>query len=262
MLRLSALVALAVVVHGIPQPKKCGIDGYNPKPLRKGENDEPYKASSPKGHYEYFFNFCGHAKGCYQQPTCQVRIREDGKEEIATVTTTGELYTMLWEKIEPKEFAAMKSKGLGDFKDGLKVGYQIGPMQRSTTIYVPCIEEGSDVEEAKIVGYVTEDPILHYSMVMPSRHGCPVPVSQMPINIGSGGTSKSSLFGMFLIMGLLVYCCAGAWYKRERLGAQGIEMIPHIDSMCAMVECTKGMFAAEAGGMFNRAGQQFGDDGL
>lgn len=103
-----------------------------------------------------------------------------------------------------------------------------------------------------VLRYVTEDPILHYSMVMPSRHGCPVPVSQMPINIGSGGNSKSSLFGMFLvplscpayvcslpssscicrlscqrhsclieqIMGLLVYCCAGAWYKRERLGAQ------------------------------------------
>ena len=25
-----------------------------------------------KGDYKYFFNFCGHAKGCYQQPACQV----------------------------------------------------------------------------------------------------------------------------------------------------------------------------------------------
>ena len=29
----------------------------------------------------------------------QVRIREDGKEEIATVTTTGELYKMKWDKL-------------------------------------------------------------------------------------------------------------------------------------------------------------------
>jgi len=35
-------------------------------------SDEPYKVDSPKGDYKYFFNFCGHAKGCYQQPACQV----------------------------------------------------------------------------------------------------------------------------------------------------------------------------------------------
>ena len=161
-------------------------------------SDEPYQAQSPKGHYRYFFNFCGHAKGCYSQPSCQVtcpltpkrraeparaatpllmslpslhrrssligaqprtlellyrtpplrvqqvRIREDGKEEIATVTTTGELYKMKWEKLAAKDFTHMESIGVGRFTDGVKVTYSIGPMQRSTTILVPCLDKNSD----------------------------------------------------------------------------------------------------------------------
>jgi hypothetical protein len=253
------------VAEGIPKRNKCGVDGYNVKPLRRGEDEEPYSGKSPKGHYEYFFNMCGHAKGCYQQPSCQVRLREDGKEEIATVTTTGELYTMKWEKLEPKELADLKEKGLGDFKDGVKVNYEIGPMQRSTTIMVPCVEDDNkEVEEGKVTGSVTEGPILHYNIVLPSRHGCPVPVSQLPINIGGGGATKGHFFAIFLFCGLIIYCCVGAWYKRDRLGAQGIEMIPHIDSICAVVECTKGMCSGDGdgmGGMFNKA-RGVGDDGL
>jgi len=257
---IICLAILAAVVEAVPKRNKCGVDGYNVKSLRRGENDEPYEASSPKGHYKYFLNFCGHAKGCYAQPACQVKIREDGKEEIATVTTTGELYTMKWEKLEAKELADIKAKGLGDFKDGVKVNYAIGPMQRSTTILVPCSEDSDDKAFA---GPVVEGPGLHYTAVFPSRHGCPVPVSQLPINIA--GTSKTHIFSFLVIFGLLAYCVVGAWYKREYLGAQGIEMIPHIDSICAMVECTKSSFAGDGeggmGGMFNRA-RGVGDDGL
>jgi len=254
---------LAVVTQAVPARSKCGIDGYNVKALRLGENDDPYTATSPKGHYKYFFNFCGHAKGCYQQPSCQVRIREDGKEEIATVTTTGELYKMKWEKLDQKDFADIKTKGVGDFKDGLKVSYAIGPMQRSTTIMVPC-DDSSDKEPKidKVQGFSVEGPGLHYTMVLPSRHGCPVPTSQLPINMGNA--SKGHIFSYLLILGLLVYCCVGAWYKRERMGAQGVEMIPHIDTICALVECTKtSIWGGEdgMGGVFNRA-RGVGDDGL
>jgi len=257
----SVLVLLCFValVSAIPQRNKCGVDGYNVKPLRMGENDEPYEASSPKGHFKYFFNFCGHAKGCYQQPSCQVRLKEDGKEEIATVTTTGELYKMKWEKMEMKDFASIKAQGLGTFTDGVKVNYAIGPMQRSTTIMVPC-EDGLD--NRKVKGFSVEKPVLHYTIVLPSKHGCPVPVSQLPVNLA--GASKGHMFGFFIMVGLAAYCCVGAWYKRERLGAQGFEMIPHIDSICALVDCTKTMFAGDSdgmGGMFNRA-RGVGDDGL
>merc|ERR1711966_495428 len=186
----SVLVLLCFValVSAIPQRNKCGVDGYNVKPLRMGENDEPYEASSPKGHFKYFFNFCGHAKGCYQQPSCQVRLKEDGKEEIATVTTTGELYKMKWEKMEMKDFASIKAQGLGTFTDGVKVNYAIGPMQRSTTIMVPC-EDGLD--NRKVKGFSVEKPVLHYTIVLPSKHGCPVPVSQLPVNLA--GASKGHM---------------------------------------------------------------------
>jgi hypothetical protein len=65
-------------------------------------------------------------------------------------------------------------------------------------------------------------------------------------------------------MGLIIYCCVGAWYKRERLGAQGSEMIPHIDSINSLIECTKTSIAGDAdgmGGMFNSV-RGVGDDGL
>ena len=121
-------------------------------------------------------------------------------------------------------------------------------------------------------------------------------------------TEMSSML-LSQILGLLVYCCVGAWYKRERMGAQvptichaldslamshhllndpaldvdpacgrafpsvcdlslfvcqGVEMIPHIDTICALVECTKtSIWGGEdgMGGVFNRA-RGVGDDGL
>jgi len=260
------VVLLVGVAEGVIR-NKCGVDGYNVKPLRLAENEKPYEASSPKGHFKYFFNFCGHADGCYQQPSCQVKIREDGKEEIATVTTTGELYKMKWDKMEPKDFDDVKKLGIGTFKDGLKVSYAIGKMQRSTTIFVPCLDDSvTDMpnhEEGKIAGYMKEGPPLHYQAVFPSKHGCAVPVSALTIGIPTH--SKGHMFGFLLVLGILVYCCAGAWYKRERLGAQGIEMIPHVDSMCACVECAKGTCSGDSesgmGSMFARA-RGVGDDGL
>jgi len=262
---LLLLVCSATLVSAIPsQHKKCGVDGYNVKGLRKGENDEPYQAQSPKGHYRYFFNFCGHAKGCYSQPSCQVRIREDGKEEIATVTTTGELYKMKWEKLAAKDFTHMESIGVGRFTDGVKVTYSIGPMQRSTTILVPCLDKNSDYEEGKVAGYTVEGPTLHYTSVYPSKHGCKLSLSQLPINFSTKHVQKHHAFGFFLFMGLMIYCCVGAWYKRERLGAQGMEMIPHIDSITAAIECTKAQISGDAdgmGGMFNSV-RGVGDDGL
>jgi len=262
---LFLLLVAASVVHGVPVHHKCGVDGYNVKALQRGENDDPYTVSSPGRHYKYFFNFCGHAKGCYQQPSCQVKMRENGKEEIATVTTTGELYMMHWEKLVDADFSYIKGKNLGTFTDGLKVTYKIGPKQRSTTILVPCLEKAGTGAE-KPVGFSIENPTLHYTMVLPSRHGCALPMSQLPIGKGGSvvGGSKGSIVGLMAVVAFVAYCCAGAWYKRERLGAQGIEMIPHIDSMCAVVECAKSMCSGDGdsmGGMFNKA-RGVGDDGL
>lgn len=231
----------------------------------------PYKASSPKGSYQYFFNFCAHAKGCYQEPVCQARMRE-GKEDIATVTTTGHIETMHWEMLDDHDFQSIEQKGLGRYMDGLKVTYKIGPLHRSTTIMVPCVDDNHPgkgpqpfLHKDKAAGYVVEAPSLHYTIVFPSKKGCKLPTSQLPIGLPGSptGGSKSSMLGFMLVLGLAVYCCAGAWYKRERLGAQGIEMIPHIDSMCTLVECAKGSCNGDGGvgGMLNKA-RGVGDDGL
>jgi len=260
--RLWCVCVLALAVQAswalLPKPAKCGVDGYNVKPLKKGENDDPYEAQSPKGSYRYFFNFCGHAKGCYQQPSCQVKMR-DGQEDIATVTTTGELYTMLWEKLDEQDFASMSKQGAGDFTDGVKVTYKIGPKQRSSTIMVPCSEKLKKEEEGKAIGFVTEGPTLHYTAVIQSRHGCQLPLSQLPIGINPTLHGHShGTYAVIAIVALLLYCCVGAWYKRERLGAQGIEMIPHVDTVCALVECSRGMCSSD---MVNNA-RGVGDDGL
>ena len=143
-----------------------------------------------------------------------------------------------------------------------QVTYSIGPMQRSSTLMVPCADKNSNIEAEQVAGYMTEGPSLHYTAVFPSASGCSVPLSQMPINLA--GAQKHHVFGFFFFMGLIAYCCAGAWYKSERLGAQGMEMIPHIDMIMALYEGTKTSIVGDAdgmGGMFNSA-RNVGDDGL
>merc|ERR1712166_1092730 len=71
-------LALAALPH--PVCKVTGVDDFDFKPLQKGEEDKPYYAVSPNGHFHYYFNFCGHAAGCYQQPACQVKIRPTVRE--------------------------------------------------------------------------------------------------------------------------------------------------------------------------------------
>jgi len=75
--------------------------------------------------------------------------------------------------------------------------------------------------------------------------------------------SKSSFFGIMIFAAIVLYCCAGCYYKREKLGAQGFEAIPHIDSMSACAEGISGCFSGESavGSMLNRA-RGVSDDGL
>jgi len=125
----------------------------------------------------------------------------EGKEEIATVTTTGELYKMKWSKLTAKDFTHMKSTGSGTFTDGLKVTYEIGPMQRSTTVMVPCIDSKSTVHrEGDMAGVMVEGPALHYTSVYPSKHGCKLSLSQMPISFSTQHVQKHHAFGFFLVI--------------------------------------------------------------
>jgi len=282
---LLLVVGLTTAIIPRPVCKIEGVDDFDLSPLQKGEEDKPYYAVSPNGHFHYYFNFCGHAMGCYQQPACQVKMSTDSagnaKEDIATVTTTGELYRMVWERLDKKdlkhvneEFAKLKSGGKStkkkssaatdEYTSGVKVTYSIGPQHRKTVVRLPCDPEATGDRQSPIE--VIEEPILTYNIIYPSPHACELSFSKKTIKLPtmSGVThSKSSFFGIMLFIGLILYCCAGCYYKREKLGAQGFEAIPHIDSMTACAEGVSGCFSGESavGGMLNRA-RGVNDDGL
>merc|ERR1712195_3497 len=269
-------LALAALPH--PVCKVTGVDDFDFKPLQKGEEDKPYYAVSPNGHFHYYFNFCGHAAGCYQQPACQVQMSTDSqgnaKEDIATVTTTGELYRMVWEKLDAEDLehvnsemvrAKLHSKAEADlYTSGVKVTYSIGPKHRKTVVRLPCDPEAADDRMSPVE--VVEKPILTYNVIYPSPHACELSFSKKTIRLPTMSNihrSKSSFFGIMIFAAIVLYCCAGCYYKREKLGAQGFEAIPHIDSMSACAEGISGCFSGESavGSMLNRA-RGVSDDGL
>lgn len=268
---LLAMIEVSSAIIRHPSCKVGDSDDFNVKPLQRGEEDKPYYAVSPNGHYHYYFNFCGHAAGCFQQPSCQVKFVTDSagraKEDIATVTTTGELYRMKWEKMEEMDIdmvnSELKKEGIDkEYSDGVKVTYSIGPKHRKTVIRLPC-DEDADTDDLKAPIKVVEDPILTYNIIFPSPYACTVAFSQRKIKIptvASVAHSKTHFFSLIFFVGLIVYCCAGCYYKRERLGAQGIEAIPHIDTISACVDGTKGLFSGESS-LLNRA-RGVNDDGL
>jgi hypothetical protein len=274
MLLLVVDVALARLPH--PECKIVGNDDFDFKPLQKGEEEKPYYAVSPKGHYHYYFNFCGHAAGCYQQPSCQVKMSTDSqgnaKEDVATVTTTGELYRMIWEKLDTDDLKFVNEEMVraklqedeDHYTSGVKVTYSIGPKHRKTVIRMPCDPEAADDRMSPVE--VVEKPILTYNIIYPSQHACELSFSKKTIKLPSMSNihrSKSSFFGIMLFAGIVLYCCVGCYYKREKLGAQGFEAIPHIDSMTACAEGVSGCFSGESavGSMLNRA-RGVSDDGL
>jgi hypothetical protein len=273
---LRAVVVLVVIDAGwaLARHPHCRIEGnddYDFKSLKLGEEDKPYYAVSPSGHYRYYFNFCGHAHGCYQQPSCQVRLVTDSagraKEDVATVTTTGELYRMKWETLDEDDLKMVNNEMSKEEIDksydaGVKVTYSIGPKHRRTVVRLPC-DPDADPNERKSDIKVVEQPILTYNIVFPSAAACPVSFTKKQIrlpSVASVAHKKTHFFGLMLFVGLIVYCCAGCYYKRERLGAQGMEAIPHIDTITACVDGVKNMFAGE-GGLLNRA-RGVSDDGL
>lgn len=275
---LLLVVDLAMAALPHPVCKVTGVDDFDFKPLQKGEEDKPYYAVSPNGHFHYYFNFCGHAAGCYQQPACQVKMSTDSqgnaKEDIATVTTTGELYRMVWEKLDAEDLehvnsemvrAKLHSKAEGDlYTSGVKVTYSIGPKHRKTVVRLPCDPEAADDRMSPVE--VVEKPILTYNVIYPSPHACELSFSKKTIRLPTMSNihrSKSSFFGIMIFAAIVLYCCAGCYYKREKLGAQGFEAIPHIDSMSACAEGISGCFSGESavGSMLNRA-RGVSDDGL
>jgi len=275
---LLLVVDLATAALPHPVCKVTGVDDFDFKPLQKGEEDKPYYAVSPNGHFHYYFNFCGHAAGCYQQPACQVKMSTDSqgnaKEDIATVTTTGELYRMVWEKLDAEDLehvnsemvrAKLRSKAEADlYTSGVKVTYSIGPKHRKTVVRLPCDPEAADDRMSPVE--VVEKPILTYNVIYPSPHACELSFSKKTIRLPTMSNihrSKSSFFGIMIFAAIVLYCCAGCYYKREKLGAQGFEAIPHIDSMSACAEGISGCCSGESavGSMLNRA-RGVSDDGL
>merc|ERR1712166_1004596 len=273
------LLVVDLALSALPHPvcKVTGVDDFDFKPLQKGEEDKPYYAVSPNGHFHYYFNFCGHAAGCYQQPACQVKMSTDSQgnaKDIATVTTTGELYRMVWEKLDAEDLehvnsemvrAELHSKAEADlYTSGVKVTYSIGPKHRKTVVRLPCDPEAADDRMSPVE--VVEKPILTYNVIYPSPHACGLSFSKKTIRLPTMSNihrSKSSFFGIMIFAAIVLYCCAGCYYKREKLGAQGFEAIPHIDSMSACAEGISGCFSGESavGSMLNRA-RGVSDDGL
>lgn len=283
----ALLLMLGFSAALVPHPV-CKVEGheddYDLAPLERGEEAAPYFATSPGGHYHYHFNFCGHASGCNQQPACQARMTVDSanrpKEDIATVTTTGELYLMKWTKMDNDDLDIVnnelqKQKIDKSYSDGLKVTYAIGPKQRKTVIRLPCDEDADhDYHEdsaefqpadLQLEAHVVEKPVLVYNIIFPSKYACPKGVWGKKITIDPSKIvhSKSHFFGTLFLVLLALYCCGGCYYKRERLGAQGMEMIPHIDSITACLDTLKGAGSGDSavGGMLNRA-RGVNDDGL
>eukprot|EP00658_Telonema_sp_P-2_P013023 TRINITY_DN14945_c0_g1_i9.p1 TRINITY_DN14945_c0_g1~~TRINITY_DN14945_c0_g1_i9.p1 ORF type:complete len:292 (-),score=83.79 TRINITY_DN14945_c0_g1_i9:338-1213(-) len=275
LMALIAPTAEAFVPH--PVCKVNGNDNFELKGLRRGEEDQPYYAVSPGGHYHYYFNFCGHAMGCYQQPACQVRLETDSagkaKEDIKTVTTIGELYLMDWEEMGDEDIdminAHLKKENVDkdDYTSGVKVTYAIGPKHRKAVIRVPCDPDATpEVSGLKSPATVVEDPILTYNIIFPSSEACELSLSQRKIAIPSMSHvvhSKTHFYSLLFVFVLVLYCCVGCWYKREKLGAQGMEAIPYYDTITACVDGIKGAGSGDSavGGLLNRA-RGVSDDGL
>jgi len=272
-----AMVLLVRSSSAAPHPvcRVEGSDDFDLSPLQKGEEEKPYYAVSPHGHYHYYFNFCGHASGCYQQPACQVRLVTDSsgraKEDVATVTTTGELYRMKWEELDADDLEIVNKEAAKakiheeEYKSGVKVTYSIGPKHRKTIVRVPCDPEADEADRQSPLE-VVEKPILTYNIIYPSPHGCKIAFTKKSIKLPSMhgvAHSKTSFFTIMFLAILTAYCCVGCYYKREKLGAQGWEIIPHIDSITACAESVMGCFTGESavGNMLNRA-RGVNDDGL
>jgi len=291
-LRVTALLLILGACSAFVPHPVCKVEGheteYDVTSLTRGEEDAPYFAKSPHGHYHYHFNFCGHAKGCNQQPSCQARMSTDGsgkpKENIATVTTTGELYMMKWEEMDEADLKMvndelkLQSEGAFDHEEytaGLKVSYQIGPKQRKTVIRLPCERDAKngftvndpnfDPKDLEMKATVVEKPILTYNIIFPTVHSCKKGWMDTKVDLHPNRLvhSKSHFFAFLFFIILILYCCAGCYYKRERLGAQGMEMIPHIDSITGCWDTVRGAGSGDSavGGLLNRA-RGVNDDGL
>merc|ERR1711998_128385 len=144
--------------------------------------------------------------------------------------------------------AAQHGADVKEYHDGVKVTYAIGPKHRKTIIRLPC-DPDADPEIRKTSFPVAEDPILTYNIIFPSPHACKLSFSKKSIKLPSVSHithSKSHFFSLMVLFGVILYCCAGCYYKREKMGAQGIEAIPHIDAITGCVDTCKGCFSSES----------------